>query len=39
MMDKRVKPLEDRFPELIKEKKSKLEVARRLRENEEVQEV
>ena len=29
MMDKMVKPLEDRFPEILKEKKSKLDVARR----------
>jgi hypothetical protein len=39
MMDKRVKPLEDRFPEILKEKKIKLDVARRQRENEEIQEV
>ena len=39
MVHKRVQPLEDRFPGILKEKKNKLEEARRLREDEELKEV
>ena len=36
MLDKSVKPLEDRFPDILKEKKIKLDLARRQKESDEI---